>query len=105
MPLLNSNYNPPLFFKNGHLSTMYAGLIRKVNGLEQKRERLTLPGDDFLDLDWSYSPVPTDKVVLLLHGLEGTAQRAYSPGSAKALVNANFDVCAVNFRGCSGAPN
>lgn len=105
MPLLNSNYNPPLFFKNGHLSTIYSGLIRKVNGLEQKRERLTIPEDDFLDLDWSYSAVPTDKVVLLLHGLEGNAQRAYIMGSAKALVKANFDVCAINFRGCSGELN
>ncbi len=105
MPLLSSNYNPPAFFKNGHLSTIYAGIIRKVKGLEQKRERLSLPEDDFLDLDWSYSPEPTDKVVLLLHGLEGNAQRAYMKGSAKALINAHFDVCAINLRGCSGEPN
>ena len=105
MPLLNSNYNPPPFFKNGHLSTIYSGIIRKVKGLEQKRERITLSGNDFLDLDWSYSEVPTEKVVVLMHGLEGNAQRAYMKGSAKALVNAHFDVCAINLRGCSGEPN
>lgn len=105
MPLLNSNYDPPLFFKNGHLSTIYAGLLRKVPDLVQERDRLTLTDGDFLDLDWSYSTEPTKKVVVLLHGLEGNAQRAYIKGAAKALVKADFDVCAVNFRGCSGELN
>lgn len=73
--------------------------------MEQNRERLSLPGNDFVDLDWSYSKVPTDKVIVLLHGLEGNAQRAYMKGSAKALVNAHLDVCAINLRGCSGEPN
>ncbi len=40
MPLIRSSYTPNLFFKNGHLSTIYSGLIRKVNGLEQVRERI-----------------------------------------------------------------
>ncbi|WP_289645166.1 YheT family hydrolase [Maribacter aestuarii] len=105
MPILSSNYNPPLFYKNGHLSTIYAGLLRKVPGLEQQRERITLSDGDFLDLDWSYSSKATDKVVVLLHGLEGNAQRAYMKGSAKAFITAGYDVCAVNFRGCSGESN
>ncbi len=105
MPLLNSNYNPPFLFKNGHLSTIYAGLVRKVPGLDQQRERIILADGDFLDLDWSYPNNPTDKVVILLHGLEGNAQRAYMKGSAKAFVTAGYDVCAVNFRGCSGTSN
>ena len=105
MPLVPSNYNPPHFFKNGHLSTMYAGLFREVNGLVQTRERIHLPDGDFLDLDWSYTNKPSKKVTILLHGLEGNAQRAYIQGSAKALTHNGHDVCAVNFRGCSGEPN
>ena len=105
MPLINSNYNPPYFYKNGHLSTIYAGLIREVKGLTQERERITLPDTDFLDLDWSYTNKPCSKAAILLHGLEGNAQRAYIKGSAKALTDNGYDVCAVNFRGCSGEPN
>lgn len=105
MPLLRSSYAPNLFFKNGHLSTIYSGLIRKVNGLEQVRERIELPDTDFLDLDWSYSKEKTQKVVLIMHGLEGSAKRAYMKGSAKLLSNAGFDICAINLRGCSGVPN
>jgi predicted alpha/beta-fold hydrolase len=105
MPLVNSNYNPPHFFKNGHLSTIYSGLLREIKDLNQKRERIYLPDADFLDLDWSFSLEPSKKVTILLHGLEGNAQRAYIQGSAKALTENGYDVCAVNFRGCSGEPN
>ncbi|WP_435623826.1 YheT family hydrolase [Flagellimonas sp.] len=105
MPILESKYNPPHFFKNGHISTIYAGLIRQVNGFNQQRERIELMDGDFLDLDWSLSKDESDRLVILLHGLEGDAQRHYITGSAK-LFNANrFDACAVNFRGCSGESN
>lgn len=105
MPLLQSNYNPSLFFKNGHFSTIYSGLVRKVDGVVQKRERLQLQDGDFLDLDWSHAQNPSSKVVILLHGLEGNAQRAYITGSARTFNAAGFDACAVNFRGCSGETN
>lgn len=105
MPLVPSNYKPPFLFRNGHFSTIYAGVIRRVHGLLQKRERLELPDGDFMDLDWSDSPLPTKRVAILLHGLEGDAQRHYITGSAKKLNYNNYDVCAVNFRGCSGVPN
>ena len=105
MPLVPSNYRPPFAFRNGHFSTIYAGIFRKVNGVVQRRERLDLPDGDFLDLDWSESLLPTKKLVILLHGLEGDAQRHYITGSAKGLNENTFDTCAVNFRGCSGETN
>lgn len=105
MSLISSTYQPPLFFRNGHLATIYCGLFRKVNGPVQHRERLMLSDGDFLDLDWSASTAPTEKLVILLHGLEGDAQRPYITGSAKLFTQSGFDVCAVNYRGCSGEPN
>ncbi|MCB0446144.1 MAG: alpha/beta fold hydrolase [Gelidibacter sp.] len=105
MPILQSAYKPPFFFKKGFISTVYSGLIRRVNGVIQQRERLELPDGDFLDLDWSYAKEPSHKVIILLHGLEGNAQRPYMTGTAK-LFNANgIDAISVNFRGCSGEPN
>ena len=98
-------YSPPLLFKNGHIATIYAGLFRRVHGVEQRRERMILPDGDFLDLDWSYSNMPTEKVIVLLHGLEGHGQRPYITGSAKIFNQNGYDACAVNFRGCSGETN
>jgi len=105
MPIVASEYNPPFLFKKGHFSTVYSGLYRKVKGVVQKRERITLSDDDFLDLDWSYSEAKTDKVVILLHGLEGHAQRPYILGSAKLFNDNGYDAISVNFRNCSETPN
>ncbi|QLG45538.1 YheT family hydrolase [Costertonia aggregata] len=105
MPVVKSVYNPSLFLKNGHFSTIYSGLFRKVNGVAQQRERLELPDGDFLDMDWSYTDNHSKRLVILLHGLEGDAQRPYITGSAKIFNQNGFDACAVNFRGCSGEPN
>ncbi len=105
MPVQESKYSPPFFFKNGHIATIYAGLIRRVNGLEQIRKRIVLPDGDFLDLDWSYADTGSGKLVILLHGLEGHGQRPYMTGSAKIFNLLGYDACAVNFRGCSGETN
>lgn len=105
MPLISSNYNPPFLFKNGHFSTIYAGIWRKINDLHQNRERIELPDGDFLDLDWSFANTPTNKVFILIHGVEGNAQRAYISGSAKQVNLNGYDACAINLRGCSGEIN
>lgn len=105
MPIIASDYNPPFPFKSGHLSTIYSGIIRNVTGLAQKRERLELDDGDFLDLDWSYATQESKVVVILLHGLEGNAQRPYIIGSAKQFNANGIDACAVNYRGCSGTSN
>lgn len=104
MPILTPVYKPKFYFKNGFISTVYSGLVRKVS-IEQERERLTLSDGDFIDLDWSFSKIKTDACIILLHGLEGHAQRPYLTGAAK-LFNANsIDAVSVNFRGCSGEIN
>lgn len=105
MPKVASEYNPPILFKNGHFSTIYSGIVRSVNGVVQKRERISLSDGDFLDLDWSYASEPSDKLVILIHGLEGDAQRPYITGSSKILNQNGYDCCAINLRGCSGEPN
>ena len=105
MPLVTSKYNPPVLFKNGYVSTVYSGLWRKVNGVSQKRERLFLDDGDFLDLDWSFSTEKTDRLAIVLHGLEGNAQRPYMLGAAKHFNTHNIDVLCLNFRGCSGEDN
>lgn len=92
-------------FRNGHISTIYSGVLRKVEGVTQKRERITLPDQDFIDLDWSYAGKKTKQLLVVLHGLEGNAQRHYMLGSAKMANQNNMDAVCVNFRGCSGEVN
>ncbi|MFC0604447.1 YheT family hydrolase [Winogradskyella pulchriflava] len=105
MPIIESTYKPPFWAKKSFTSTVFSGLARRVKGVEQTRERITLPDSDFLDLDWSYAEQKSNKVIILLHGLEGNAQRPYITGTAKLFNQNGIDACAVNFRGCSGEPN
>ena len=56
MPILESSYKPPFWAKKSFVSTVFSGLARTVNGVEQSRERLTLPDGDFLDLVWTEAP-------------------------------------------------
>ena len=104
MPLIESTYKPPFYLKNGFLTTVYSGLIRRVS-LKQSRERITLTDGDFLDLDWSFSKKKTNKLIILLHGLEGHGSRPYMTGAAKLFNANNVDAVCVNFRGCSGEEN
>jgi hypothetical protein len=105
MPIVSSSYKPPILFRNGFYSTVYSGLIRKIPDISQKRERITLSDGDFIDLDWSYSSVKSKSLIIILHGLEGNAQRPYMTGTAKHFIQNGMDAVCVNFRSCSGEQN
>jgi predicted alpha/beta-fold hydrolase len=103
MPLAPTTYAPPLGFRNPHLQTIVAGRLRRVRGVRYERERIETPDGDFLDLD--ASRVGADRAVVISHGLEGSADRAYVRGMARALNRHSWDALAWNLRGCSGEPN
>lgn len=105
MPIITSNYKPNFLFKSGQFSTIYSGIFRRVNGVIQERERITLEDQDFIDLDWSFTSQKTNKLIIILHGLEGNAQRPYMVATAKLFNQNNIDAVCVNFRGCSGEQN
>lgn len=104
MPLLTSEYRPPLAFRQTDINTLYAGTLRKQPRVNWERERLELEDGDFVDLDWVRHP-DSKLLAVLTHGLEGHARRPYMAGMARAYHRAGFNVCAMNFRGCSGEPN
>ncbi len=104
MPIIEpSTYRPPLIFRNRHLQTIYPSLFRNVNGVNFTRERIDTPDGDFIDLDWSR--VGSDKVIMAVHGLEGSSRSRYMPGMIRAFNRRGWDGVAMNLRGCSGEPN
>jgi predicted alpha/beta-fold hydrolase len=108
VPIINSTYQAKGLFKSGHFSTIYSAKLRPTLRLKQTRKRLELTDSDFIDVDWSYhiSEVKAShKVVILLHGLEGNAQRGYIKGQGQHLNKNGWDVAAINHRGCSGEDN
>jgi len=104
MPLIkNSSYQTSLLKKSGHYQSIYPSLFRKVEFQEPARERISTPDSDFLDLDWYKQD--SKKLVIVTHGLEGNSTRAYIRGMAKRFFTSGFDICAWNFRSCSGEIN
>ena len=103
MSFFFKEYNPPFLFKNTHANTILAALFRKKLPLDYERKRFFLNDGDFVDLDFVQKG--EDKLVILLHGLEGSSDRAYIRGMAKIFSQNTFDVLSFNFRGCSGEPN
>lgn len=104
MPLIQqSDYRPPLFFKNPHIQSVFPQIFRKIEGVSYIRERIKTPDDDFIDLDWS--SVKSSRCVILAHGLEGTTMRPYMLGMVNAFHKKGWDTVSMSFRGCSGEPN
>lgn len=102
MPFIQSQHQGNRWNRNKHLETILPTLFRKVD-VKYTRERLELADGDFIDLDWVCHG--NKKVLVLFHGLEGSSQSLYIKGFAKYFSNNHFDICAVNFRSCSGENN
>ncbi len=104
MPYIeNSDYKPPLLFRNSYVNTIYPVYFRKHIQPQYERVRLDTPDADFLDLD--FSRVGSDSLVIVLHGLEGSSQSQYARGIAAYFNSKKCDALAVNHRGCSEENN
>ena len=105
MSLIKSTYTAPRIFRNAHFSTIYASSLRKVAFSTTQRDRIELEDGDFLDLDRSYSSEKNNRLVILLHGLAGNAQRPYMKAMARIFEEDGWDTVAMNLRGCSEEMN
>jgi len=95
-------FKPKFPLKNGHISTVWATLFRKHEIL-YSRERIPTTDQDFLDLDWIKNG--NSKLLIIGHGLEGSSSSTYMIGLANYAQQHNYDIVAINWRGCSGEPN
>lgn len=104
MPVLStSDYKAPALLRNRHLLTIFPSLFRKQKVVNYTRTRIPTHDNDFLDLD--FSRVGSDKLVIILHGLEGDTRRQYMTGMVHIFNEGGYDTVCMNFRGCSGEIN
>jgi len=103
MPFIqNTSFKPNLLLRNKHINTLYRFLFSNTKVIF-KRKRMETNDNDFIDLDFSI--VKSDKIVIAIHGLEGSSESSYINTITETLNNANYDVVVFNMRGCSGEPN
>jgi predicted alpha/beta-fold hydrolase len=71
-----------------------------------RRERIATRDGDFVDLDWlAAAAPPAAPLLLLLHGLEGSAHSHYVRGLLGLAQREGWRAVVLNFRSCSGEPN
>eukprot|EP01033_Poteriospumella_lacustris_P000834 gene833-597_t len=108
-----SDFQPDDWFtSNCHFQTIVGSgaLTGKLFGdpvrpFTTTKRRIETPDNDFFDIEYCNDINDSDDVVLILHGLEGTAKSAYVTNTAKALIDRGFSCILVSFRGCSGELN
>ena len=110
MPVQTSRgYKAPFWLPGGDAQTMGPRLVCFIPQLPFVREQLELEDGDFLLVDWLYTSgiaeKPSNKVVVLSHGLEGDSSRSYMRALAIAMLRRGWDVASRNFRGCGGPMN
>ncbi len=103
MPIIDSSYTPPIVFRDGHTNTIAAKLLRKVKPIAFQRKRINTPDEDFLDLDCLSQKHA--RVIILVHGLEGSSSSTYMLGMTREMNRNGWDVVCLNLRGCSGEIN
>jgi predicted alpha/beta-fold hydrolase len=99
-------FQPPVFLKNPHLQTILAHLI--PSGKEDfpvSLETIDLPDGDRLSLAVSSPQVHTSCVVILVHGLTGSALSPYMVRLARHIYKKNITAIRVNLRGCGSGYN
>lgn len=102
-------YIAPAWLPGGNLQTIWPALYsRRVFGPrpQYQRERWTTPDADFVDVDWLVAaPRPSQTLLVLFHGLEGSSRSHYAEAFADFARERGMAYAVPHFRGCSGELN
>ena len=98
-------FEAPWWIRSPHAQTIGARLLRRRKPVGIRRERVATPDDDFLDLDFAGDFSNPRAIVLLQHGLEGSALRGYALNVYHELSRFGIPTVGLNFRSCSGELN
>ncbi|MFV2004665.1 MAG: hydrolase [Gammaproteobacteria bacterium] len=99
----DSDFKPAWWLRSPHMQTLWPVFFKKRHQLDLTTEQVELDDGDFVDLCWSKKS--SDKVVLVLHGLEGELSSHYANGVVHQLEQSGYKPVFMYFRGCSGRIN
>ena len=102
---LTPPFRPAWFCRGRHLQSVWGYFLRKHPRVPWRRERWDTPDGDFLDVDFLDAESTDAPTLLILHGLEGSADSHYVRGAAARARSLGWRTLAMNYRSCSGEPN
>ncbi|PHQ82382.1 MAG: hydrolase [Coxiella sp. (in: Bacteria)] len=99
------SFQPPWWLRNKHVQSIYASVIKSRSTIDLNWEEFTLSDGDFIDIAWA-GPAPSNAPILvLLHGLEGSAYSHYIQEMLDLFVQHDWRIAVMHFRSCSGRLN
>lgn len=107
--IVSNHFKPHPWFRNNHLQTLWSRIAKYDPQSTLYWEEFSLPDGDFVDLAWSDDPVriaaSNAPLVVIFHGLEGSARSSYADQLMLAAVKQGWQAVVMHFRSCSGRPN
>ena len=107
--IIDSEFTPARWLKNRHGQTIYASLPWAWRSRpELRRQQLDLPDGDITAVDWLVAgdALPgTAPLLVILHGLEGSADSSYARMLMDAALAKGWRSCVLHFRDCGDYRN
>ena len=97
-------YSPAWWLPGPHARTIWGRFFRRTPPLDTRVERWETDDQDFIDLVRLDAPAGRPHLVML-HGLEGTAQSHYARGLFLEAARRGWAADLLLFRGCGAEPN
>ena len=106
-PTVATTFRGPAWLPGGHAQTIYPYFLPR-SPIRYRREQVDTHDGDFWDFDWLVdAPGIKDDtpLVVLFHGLEGSARSHYSVRLMEHVATRGWRGVVPHFRGCGGSPN
>ena len=107
--MIKSGFKAPWWLRNAHAQTMFPSLPWAWKSRpELRRETLELPDGDVTAVDWmidSDSLPDAAPLLVILHGLEGSAESSYARMLMDAAYARGWRSCVLHFRDCGDYRN
>jgi hypothetical protein len=105
----SSQFRPARWLKNRHAQTIYPSLPwAGVPRPEMRSENIELPDGDTTTVDWLANPTdsePNSPTLIVLHGLEGSAESSYARMLLQAAADRGWRAAVLHFRDCGDYRN
>jgi uncharacterized protein len=105
MPIVQSSYRPPPGLSHAHGQTVLRALLPGGRVRPSRREVVELEDGDALELEWFLPHAVGAPLVVLCHGLEGSAESSYMRAMVRALLGQGYHALSWSYRGCGQRPN
>ncbi|NQV87606.1 MAG: hydrolase [Woeseiaceae bacterium] len=107
--MIKSRFTAPRWLRNRHAQTMFPILPWAWPSRPQlRRETLELPDGDVTAVDWATggdSLSDAAPLLVILHGLEGSAESSYARMLMEAVLERGWRTCVLHFRDCGDYRN